>query len=157
MFKTKGRSDAALSFIGPAHPPNRHRRVAGRCSRARQSGRCRPQHRFRFDVSGRGPEQVPEIERCRRIRWIALHQNAVEALSFSNVSGLLSRLRFLKQIIGIVLKSIHRKHKLAVLVSTSIRPFEFEAVVRSGTETHIGQAAIRQPFLDLAHGTNDLG
>ncbi len=55
----------------------------------RIDARRRPQRRFRFDVSGRGPEQVPEIERWRRIRWIALHQNVVEALSFSNVSGFL--------------------------------------------------------------------
>ena len=63
---------------------------------------------------------------------IALHQNTIKPLGLGNVSNFLSRLRLLKQIIGIALGSIHRKHKLAVLVRSSTRLFEFEAVVGSG-------------------------
>jgi hypothetical protein len=85
-------------------------------------------------LCGRGSEQVAEIERCRRIRRIAFHQSAVEALGFGKVSSLLRRLCLLKQIIGIVLRLIDRKHKLAVLVGTSTRLFDFEALVWSGME-----------------------
>jgi hypothetical protein len=45
----------------------------------------------------------------------------------------------LKHVIGIALRPIHRKHKLAVLVRSSTRLFDFEAVVGSGMEPHIGQ------------------
>jgi hypothetical protein len=56
---------------------------------ARRGSQCR----LSFDVAAISPEHVSQIERCRRIRWIALHQNAVEALGFGNVSSFFSRLR----------------------------------------------------------------
>jgi hypothetical protein len=72
---------------------------------------------FRAEVRRR----FPKIERCRRIRWIAFDQNAVEPLGFGNVPSVLSRLRLLKQIIGTVLRAIDRKRELTILISTSPR------------------------------------
>jgi hypothetical protein len=52
---------------------------------------CSSQCRFSLEVTGRSPEQVPEIERRRRILWIAFYQKAVEALVFDNVSVRIGR------------------------------------------------------------------
>ena len=93
---------------------------------------------LRLQHFGLCPEHVSEIERRRRIGWIAFHYYAVEALGLGNVSGLLSRLCLLKQIVGIVLRLIDRKYKLAVLIGSSLRLFDFEAVERAGMEPHIG-------------------
>jgi hypothetical protein len=42
-----------------------------------------------------------------------------------------------------------------MFIGASAMLFDFETVVGSGMEPHIGQANIRQPFPDLAYGTND--
>src|SRR5690242_18623794 len=80
----------------------------------------------------------------------------IEPLGLGNVSSFFSRLRLLEQIIGIALGPIHRKHKLAVVVSTAARLFDFETAVGASMEPQAGQPDIRQPLPDLAHRTNDL-
>src|SRR5262249_9797846 len=62
-----------------------------------------------------------------------------------------------KQFIGTVLRSVDSKHELAVFVGASTRLFNFEAAVGSRMKTHIGEASLRQPFLNLVHATNDFG
>ena len=120
---------------------------------ARRGSQCR----FGFDIATIGSEHIAEIERCRRIRWIALHQNEVETLGLRDVSILLSRLCLLKQVIGIVLRCIDREHKLAMFVGASPRLLDFETVVGASMEPHVGQANFRQPFPDLTNGTSDFG
>jgi hypothetical protein len=84
-----------------------------------------------------GPEHVSEVEGCRWVRWIALHQKAIKPFGFGNISGLLGRLSARKQIIGIVPKVIDRKHELAAFVGTRSSLFNFEAIAGARMEPHI--------------------
>ena len=68
------------------------------------------QSRFRFNFPAVGPEHVAEIERCGCIGGIAFHYEAVEALGFGNVAGVLCRLCPLKQSIRVLLRLADRQH-----------------------------------------------
>jgi hypothetical protein len=68
------------------------------------------------------------IERRRSIRGITFHKNVVELLAFGNISGLFGRLSLGRQIVGIVLVLVDRRHKLPASIGTPSRLFDFEAV-----------------------------
>src|SRR5215831_11160664 len=94
---------------------------------------CRsPERRFRPDVLAVSPEHVAEVERWCCIRGIALDQGAVEPLSFGNVAGVLCRLCLPKLSISILLGWTYRQHKLATLIGSPFRLFDFEGVVTGG-------------------------
>src|SRR5262249_61110074 len=95
-----------------------------------------------------------QVERCRWICWIALHQKAVEPLGFGNVSDLFSRLGARKQIIGIVPTVIDREHVLAAPVGTPASLFDFEAIAGTGTKPHTAKPNVGQPFSHLLYAAN---
>jgi uncharacterized protein DUF5906 len=106
---------------------------------ARRSAVCR----FRFNLPTGSAQHVAEIERWRCIGGIAFHQDAVEALSFGNVSGLLCRLRLFKQSIGILLRRPDRQHKLTALIGSPLGLFDFEVVRSGGMEAQVGEVGFR--------------
>src|SRR5262249_21738886 len=122
----------------------------------RVSARRSAERRFRFNVPTVSPEHISEIEWWRRIGGIAFHQQAVEALGFGNVSGLLCRLCLLKCAIAILLSGAERQHKLAALIGSPLRLFDFNGVVTGGMQPQIGQVGFREPCPDLLYAANDL-
>ena len=79
------------------------------------------QSRFRFNFPAVGPKHVAEIERWRCIGGIAFHYEAVEALGFGNVAGVLCRLCPLKQSIRVLIRSDPQislpVHQIALVVN----------------------------------------
>ena len=86
-----------------------------------------PQSGLRFNLAHVSPKHITKIERWRRIGGVAFHQDAVEALGFGNIFGLLCRLCLLKQNIGVLLGRADRKHKLAALIGSALGLFDFKS------------------------------
>src|SRR5262245_6801265 len=89
------------------------------------------------------------------MRGVALHQDAVEALGLSTVSGLLCRLGLLKQNVGILLRWINRQYKLSALISSPLGLLDLDGVSSGGMQPQIGQVGFRKPFPNRLHAAND--
>src|SRR5262245_20687466 len=126
------------------------------CKQRISARRC-TKSRFRFNFAAISPKHIAKVERCGRISGIALHQDAIEALGLSTVSGLLCRLCLLKQNVGILLRWINRQYKLSALIGSPLGLLDLDGVSSGGMQPQIGQVGFRKPFPNRLHAANDLG